>query len=270
MKRTMKTMLFFFAAALVMVSCSEDPNPPVAGFSLSNETPVQWDKSTIASTATGAVETDYTVTGGEFEWADEATIQFLEAKTYTVTQTASNADGSTETSMEVVVTAPDNTYKMSYYGESELTIVGDAYWAIDGMTQANQIWVQGEGESTQETNNTLKAGPDLGLDALHGEGTRSYTYSADGGSGTYIGDFTHYPETGADWDHAWMFATTAGEGLEITLIYAPEGATDETGYVYDITMSNTTLNDYYENGSWSPTTATSTYSFKYRGMITPL
>ena len=68
MKDTMKTMLLFFAAILVLAGCKEDEKiPPVAGFTLDNETPVQWDKATITSTATGADETSYTITGGKTE-----------------------------------------------------------------------------------------------------------------------------------------------------------------------------------------------------------
>ncbi len=60
----MKTMLLFLAATLVLAGCKEDEKiPPVAGFTLDNETPVQWDKATITSTATGATETTYVVTG---------------------------------------------------------------------------------------------------------------------------------------------------------------------------------------------------------------
>ena len=272
MKKTIRAILVLAAASLIMVGCKEDEkNPPVAGFTVSNETLIQWDMATITSTATGADEETYEVTGGEFEMDESTlTIQFLEAATYTITQTATNADGTVEASQDVTVTAPDNTYKMSYYGNSELALVGDAYWALDGMTQANQIWIKGEGETSQETNNTIKAWPTLGLDPLHGTGTRTYTNSLDGESGTYVGDFTHYPETGTDWDNAWMFPEhQSGDGLVITLIYAPEGATDESDYVYDITMSNTTLEGFYEP-TFAYTDATSILSFTYRGKITPL
>ncbi|MCB0504040.1 MAG: hypothetical protein KDC58_00920 [Cyclobacteriaceae bacterium] len=267
MKKTIRAIFVLVAATLILAGCKKDEkNPPVAGFTVSNETLVQWDKATITSTATGADEETYEVTGGAFEM-DEATltIQFLEAATYTITQTATNVDGTVEASQDVTVTEPDNTYNMSAYGTSDLPINGDAYWF-----SATQIRMDGEGETTQETDNTVKTSVEMGLDPFYGSGTRNYVFDAEGGSGTYIGEFTHYPATGDAWDAAWGFGTTsAGDGLEVTLIYAPEGASDESDYVYDITMSKTTIDGYYDGG-FGFHEETSFLTYKYRGKITPL
>lgn len=265
MKRTIKTMLLFVAGALVLASCTEDLNPPVAGFTVSNETPTQWDMATITSTATGATETTYAITPATFEMDDATgTIQFLDADTYSISQTVTNADGTTESSQEITVTAPDNSYNMSFYGDAGLAINGDAYWF-----SATQIRLNGEGTTAQETDNTIKTTIDAGLDPFHGAGTRNYAFDGAGGSGTYIGEFTNYPATGDAWDAAWGFGlTSAGEGLEVTLIYAPEGAADETDYVYDITMSNTTIDGYYDGG-FGYNDGPSSLTFTYRGKITP-
>ena len=269
MKRTIKTMLLFVAGAMILASCAEDPLvPPVGGFTLDNDAVVQWDMATITSTATGATETTYVVTGGSYEMDDATnTIQFLEAATYTITQTTTNADGTTETPQDVVVTAPDNSYTMSFYGDNGLAINGDAYWFESFGTV--QIRINGAPVTSQETDNTIKFTPDMGLDPFHGSGTRNYTYSADGGSGTYTGAFTHYPETGTDWDNAW-FTTTEGSGVEVKLVYSPEGATDESDYIYDITMSNTTLVGYYNPDFSANEDASGVLTVSYRGKLTPL
>lgn len=268
MKQTMKTIksiLLVFTAALILASCSEDPvlNPPTAGFTVSDSAPTQWDVVTITSTAVGATETTYTVNPGGLVIDDTAfEIQFLDDVTYTVTQTVTNADGTADSSEDVVVSAPINTYKMDFYSANDLTINGDAYWF-----SASQIRLNGAGATAQETDNTVKVSPDMGVDPFHGTGTRNYTFNADGGSGTYIGEFTHFPETGTDWDAAWGFGlASAGDGLEATLVY--EGAT-EADNVYDITMSNTTIDGYYD-ATFTEVLNTGIVSLVYRGKITPV
>src|SRR5210317_544288 len=107
-----KTILLLIAVVFVMASCKEEENPPTAGFSLSSDTAIQWDIVTVTDEATGATDVTYTITGGNYEMDDAAlTIQFLEAATYTITQTATNADGTNEVSEDIVVTEPVNTYK---------------------------------------------------------------------------------------------------------------------------------------------------------------
>ena len=268
MKQTMKTIksiLLVFTAALILASCSDDPVlvPPTAGFTVSDTAPTQWDEVVIISTAIEADEITYTVTGGAFG-PDVVTgpIQFLDAATYTITQTVTNVDGTDESSVEVVVSAPINTYNMDFYSDNDLTINGDAYWF-----SASQIRLNGEGVTAQETDNTVKVSPDMGIDPFHGTGTRNYTFNADGGPGTYIGEFTHYPATGTSFDAAWGFGlTSAGDGLEVTLVY--EGAT-EADNVYDVTMSNTTIDGYYD-GTFTQFLTTGIVSVKYRGKITPV
>jgi hypothetical protein len=267
MKRTMKTMLFFFAAALVMVSCSEDPNPPVAGFNLSNETPVQWDMATITSTATGATETAYTVTGGTFEMDDAtATIQFLEAKTYTIAQTVTNADGTVESSQDVVVTAPDNTY----------TLEGTEI-ALGTTDSPNAFWFGGNpylrflaDVAGQDNPDLIKLYPVAGPNPLQG----TYTSGPVPGWGEIgeIGDYyagmtqSYVGMSGNGW-------TTVGEGgsdLVIDLVY--EDPTNAENNIYDITLASYTLN--YGNYDWVgcgcfAAEGTKSLILSYRGKIDP-
>ena len=264
MKNTIKTILLFFMAALVFTSCSDDDkNPPTAGFSLSNTDPFQWDTSTIANSADAADEVSYAVTGGEFVWVDDATIQFLDHNSYTITQTATNGDGTDTSSITIDVNEPNNTYKMSFYSNDELSLNQNAYWFESFGTL--QIRFGAVGATSQETDNLVKVTPVAGPDPIHGTGTRSYTWSDSGDIGTYNGTFTHYPETGDAWDAAW-FTSTAGIGLEITLVY--DAASDEDD-VYDIKMSSTTLEGYYDP-TFSPHDGESELLLTYRGKINPI
>jgi len=266
MKNTMKTMLLFFTVTLVLASCKEDEKiPPVGGFTLSNETPVQWDKATITSTATGATETTYAVTGGQVE-IDEATgdIQFLEALTYKITQTVTNADGTVETSQDITVTEPVNTYTFDFLTSSALPL-DSVYWFLSGETK--QIRLNGQGESAQETSNVAKVIPVTGPDPLHGTGTRSYTFSdADPlPIGTYTAQFTHYSATGASWEGAWFYPIS-GNGLDITLVY--EDPSNSADNVYDITLKDTSYDEYFLG--FMPTEGDGTLTIAFRGIIKPI
>lgn len=265
MKNTMKTMLLFVATILVLASCKEDPNPPVAGFTLDNETPVQWDMATITSTATGATETAYAVTGGTFEM-DEAmtTIQFLEAVTYTITQTVTNADGTTETSQEVVVTAPDNTYTLE---GTEITLGTDdnpnAFWF--GSNPYIRFLADVSG---QEKGDLIKIYPVAGPNPLEG----TYT-SADAPGFGEVGEVgTYYAGVTSGYDGTFDFYwTTSGEGggdLVIALVY--EDATNSENNIYDIMLSSYTLNygNYDANFSFI-VEGTKSLAISYRGKIDP-
>lgn len=265
MKKTIKTMLFFASAIVLLASCKEDPNPPVAGFTVSNETLVQWDMTTITSTATGADETSYTVTGGAFEM-DEATltIQFLEAKTYTITQTATNADGTTESTMDLVVTEPDNTYTLE---GTEYTIgttdAPNAYW-YDASSQGGTIYIRMLGDvDGQDNPNLLKLYPVAGPNPLQA----TYTWSDSGDIGTYDAGVTaNY----AGFVYDWTTSGNDGGDLVIELVY--EDTADATNNVYDITLSTYDLNW----GNWDFASCfcfisegTKSFSITYRGKIDP-
>ena len=128
MKHTIKTIFLFFTAALLITSCSsDDPNPPSAGFTLDPSDVVQWDTSLVVDTSTGSdVAPTYTVTGGEFIYLGN-TIQFLEAKSYTITQTVENEDGVNSTSQSVVVGTPLNKYTLD---GTDVPLTTNAFWFV--------------------------------------------------------------------------------------------------------------------------------------------
>lgn len=258
MKRTIKTMMLFVAAAMLLASCTEDPNPPVAGFSLSNETPVQWDMSVIATTATGATEESFAVTGGEFVMVDDATIQFLEAKTYTVTQTVTNADGTVESSQDVVVTEPDNTYTLD---GTDMALTSNPFW-YDATAMGGTVYLRFLADvDGQDNPNLIKLLPVAGPNALEA----TYSWSDSGDIGTYDAGMTaNY----AGFSFDWTTNGTSGGDLVIELVYEADAAADN---IYDITLATYTLN--CGNWDWA------TYTFvpeqdralvvSYRGKIDP-
>jgi len=262
--KTMKTMLMVFAAALVMTSCSDDPTPPVAGFSLSNMEPVQYDKSVIATTATGADETTYTVIGGTFEMVDEATIQFLEAATYTITQKVTNTDGSTETSLEVIATAPVNTYVLA---GTEMSLSSadtpNMFWYLSSMPGATPYLRVLADVAGQDNPNLFKLYPVSAVGATL-EGT--YTWSDSGDAGTYDAGMTaNY----AGFAYDWTTNGDDGADLVIELVYEAPSITDN---IYDVTVSSYTLNwgDWdYATYTWV-TEGTKSLVLSYRGKIDPV
>ncbi|MEN8194245.1 MAG: hypothetical protein ABFS12_15600 [Bacteroidota bacterium] len=267
MKKSLKAILLFFVATVVLSSCSDDDNPPTAGFSFSTTDPVQYDIVDVSSSAEKADDVEYNVAGGAYEM-DGNSIQFLDATTYTVTQTATNGDGTDTNSQDIVVSAPVNTYKMTYHGDTEFSLTGDAYWFASGD---GQIRIEGISTAGQETNNLCKIVPKMGADPVYGTGTRSYTWQGDtfagkGDVGSYDAQYTHYPATGTVWDAAWMMSSTSGDGLTVTLVYDAENDDDN---VYDIIMSNTAFSGYYD-GTFSPQDGEGVLSLNYRGPIAPL
>ena len=260
----MKTMLFFFAVALVLAGCSEDKNPPGAGFSLSSAAVIQWDIVTITSDATGADETTYAVTGGTYEMDDVAgTIQLLEAATYTVTQTVTNADGSDEISVEVVATAPDNTYSLD--GGTEISLGNtdqpNAYW-YDATGMGGTIYIRFLADvAGQDNPDLIKLYPVAGPNPLQA----TYTWSDAGEIGTYDAGMT---ADYAGMSFGWTSFGTAGNDLVITLVYE---ATDSDNNIYDIVLSSSTLEYGNYDALWNwVSEGTKTLVVSYRGKIDPV
>lgn len=260
MKHTIKTILLFFTATVLVTSCSDDDkNPPTAGFSLSNMNPVQWDSSTIASSAIAADEISYTVTGGEFVWVDAATIQFLDDNSYTITQTVVNADGTDTSAITVDVAEPDNNYTLD---GTELPFTANAFW-FDGTAFGGTIYIRMVADvSGQDNPNLIKLFPVAGADPIEG----TYTWNADGDIGTYDAGMT------ANWDggfgYDWTTNGDDGDNLKIELVYEDN---DPNKNIYDITLSSYTLNYgnwNFANFTWE-SDGTQPLTVSYRGPIDP-
>ena len=264
MKSTMKTMLFFFAAALVLSSCTEELNPPVPGFTLSNMEPVQWDQSTIINTATGADEVSYAVTGGAYEMVNEATIQFLEATTYTVTQTVTNVDGTDETSLTVEATAPDNTYTLA---GTEIALgttdKPNAFWFGDNPYIRFLADVSG-----QDNPDLIKLYPVAGPNPL--EGTYTSADAPGWGEVGVPGNYHAGMTSGYDgtFNFIWTTSGDGGEDLVIVLVY--EDPSNSADNIYDILLSSYTLNyGNYDAQFNFVSEGTKSLVVSYRGKIDP-
>jgi len=260
MKNTIKTILLFFTAAILITSCdSDDKNPPTAGFSLSNMDPVQWDTSTIASSAIAADEISYTVTGGEFVWIDAATIQFLDDNSYTITQTVTNTDGTDTTAITVDVAEPNNTYDLD---GTEMPITSNAFW-YDASAMGGTIYIRFLADvAGQDNPNLLKLYPESGPNPIQG----TYTWDDSGDIGTYDAGMTaNY----AGFSFDWTTKGDNGDNLKIELVYED---TNSDNNIYDITLSSYTLN--YGNWDWAipafVSEGTKSFSVSYRGAIDPI
>ena len=269
MKQTMKTIksiFLVFTAALIFAGCTEDPvlNPPTAQFTLSNMEPVQWDESVIISTAIGADEISYTVTGGNFNMVD-GIIQFLDAKTYTVTQTVTNTDGTNEASVEVVVTEPNNTYTLDGT-EMPLSSIDNpnAFWFLSTMTGATPYLRILADVAGQDNPNLFKFYP---VTAVGSPLQGTYTWSDSKDAGTYDAGMTaNY----AGFSYDWTTNGDDGTDLVIELVYEDPSSTDDN--IYDIMCSSYTLN----YGDWDYSTytwmsdGTKPLVISYRGKIDPV
>lgn len=259
MKNYLKAILFFFVASVTLISCSsDDKNPPTAGFSLSDDNPIQYDEVTITSNPTAAENVTYAVTGGTFEINGNSSIQFLESGTYTVTQTVTNKDGSD--SMDITVEV--DQYNRFILDDQVTEITEAPFWVPanpdhyifnDYIRFENPI----AGGATVDL---FKITPITGLtDPLEG----TYTYSETPDKNTYEIVHTHNQE-GFSYD--WTTNGKEGADLVIQLIEDKGGADN----IYDITISSFNL-DY---GNWDFATFTwvtegnKTLEFHYRGVIT--
>ena len=266
LKRIGQFLFVAILAASLFTSCEEDDPKvlPVSAFTFSPATIVPWDVVTFTNTTTEGVTYSWNFGDGNTSTDENPTNMYTAAGTYTVTLTATNADGENVATQDIIVDAISNTYKMTFYGDTEYEITGDAYWFLS--MGASQLRFDCEGDVASETPHLAKISPSLGLDPFHGTGTRTYTWSADAEADTYDAQYTHYPATGESWDNAWMMSSESGDGLEVTLVYE---ATDAADNIYDIKLSNTTFSGYYD-ATFSFNTATGVLSLNYRGKVTPL
>lgn len=268
MKRTIKSILLFFTAALLITSCGEDPNPPTAGFSMSDMNPTQWGTSTIASSAISADEISYSVSPSTFVWIDAATIQFLEDTNYTITQTVLNEDGEDSSSLTVNVSEPDNKYSID---GTELPIADAPAWIPANEAHETKALLHFIAEvSGQESPNHIKLSPILGPNALEG----TYTYNSDKETiGTYytrvIANFAGGVFDPSDWTTDFG-GENGGSDLVITLVY--EDAADANNNVYDFTVTSYTLSTGYFD--WSTFSfveeAERPFTLSYRGVVIPV
>lgn len=262
MKHSIKTILLFITAALLITSCSsDDPNPPKAGFTIDPTDLVQWDTTLVTDTSSGSdVAPSYTVSGGEFIYLGN-TIQFLEAKTYTITQTVENEDGVNSTSESVVVGTPMNKYTLD---GTDVPMTTNAFWYLPPFPPGAERYIRMLIPiSGQDNPNLIKLYPTAGPNPLEG----TYTWGADREIGTYDAGFT---QDYAGFSYGWTTNGDDGVDMEIKLIYTDP--LDDDNDIYEITLASYTLNfgDWdFATGEWM-SEGTKELAVYYRGKIDEL
>lgn len=285
-----KTLKFLFVAALLaafFTSCEEDEDPvkPTAGFTISPTTVVAFDVVTFTNTSEDGKTYLWDFGDGSATSTEEnPTHMFTEAGTYTVTLTATNADGNNETTQNIVVGAPNNycaiAGSISYvdgegdhvdgyvYDGSEM-VIDTAYWYSSmGSSQIRML----VSDSKFDNPLLIKFIPNLGLGNLN----QTYTYEAGaenagtydiGLTGSYAGmSFAWTIDTYGVGGEAWV--TTAVNAV-VTLVYEPT----EGENIYDIVIENLGVAPGDYSSDWSTflgSTNPSTVTINYRGTITPL
>ncbi|MGB5242089.1 MAG: hypothetical protein WBN28_05910 [Lutimonas sp.] len=222
---------FIFCVLLSLIHCSsESKNEPKAGFELSSEDIFQWVEVEIINKAQGASDISYEVTGGEFVFVDKySSIQFLEEKTYSITQKVKNGSGVDSFTLEIDVRRPENFFALDnemFFSNASAELDKDGF-------DFNYIKIFGE-SLTQERPNLLMLYANFGKNPIEGQ----YYYNHTGEIGTYDAVIkAEIKNNQFEW-------TTKGNGsdqlLNIELVY--EDKKNPKNNAYHITLSSYDLN----------------------------
>lgn len=259
-----RKILFFSFVVLIFLNfsgCSSDEkSPPKAGFTVSDENPVQWDVVYLTDRSSESTTTAYQITGGEFVLSDDLTaIIFLEDHTYTITQLVMNDQGKDEYSVTLQVAPPDNVYTID---NVEIPIVSEPIF----KKESNKASIRFINEVTGQQN------PDyISLFPIPGSNPLESTYLYEGLgeiTGTYL--MRIVKDFNADLNaYEWImdYEGNDGEGnLVIDLIY--EDRLDPANNVYDISVESYTLSTGYFDfisGSGFIEENKRSFSISYRG-----
>ncbi|MEN8194296.1 MAG: hypothetical protein ABFS12_15860 [Bacteroidota bacterium] len=268
MKKSLKAILLFFAATVVLTSCSDDENPPTAGFSFSTTDAVQWDIVDVTSSAEKADDATCNVSGGAYKMEDKSngkSIIFLEAATYTVTQTVTNGDGSDTMSQDITVSAPDNAFTMD---GTKYEINTAPQWTKPSHGDGPNFIQFSISVSGDDFPTVVKLMPLLGADPL--EGTYTYHSREDEENNpapvrSYILRAVKNYENFMNLEWSSYGSGLYGESdLVVELVY------DADNDVYDIKVDNYTIGvGNYVNWVFVEEAQIAT-SLYYRGAITPM
>jgi hypothetical protein len=255
-------LLISFLPVLYTGCSSDDKSPPKAGFSISEENPVQWDVVTLTDKSEGSTTTGYQITGGEFIIKDDLSeVVFLEAHTYTITQVTVNDHGEDTYSLTIHVVSPDNRYLID---GQEIPIISEP----DREKEGNRVRIRFINEvAGQQYPDYVELFPIPGSNPLEA----TYLYDGAGkNTGTYLLRITKdYNKDQSVYEWTMDFYGNDGDGkLIIDLIY--EDRLDAQNNVYDISIENYTLSTGrfdFPSGSGFIEEAKRSFSVYYRGRI---
>lgn len=266
-----KELLMVFIAAIMLSSCTEEVDPPVAGFTLSSNSVVSYDEVTITSTATGEnIEISYKIHGGDYYMDDETlAVTFLNSGPYTIEQNVFNGSGSNSFTADVVVTEPNNTYTLDGI---EMPITNLYYDNINDWGDILFMKIYGDGGfGVTQGVNLIQLSAVSGTTPVEG----TYNWENEGPIGTYDLNLIYNFLDGGDLGTStfdWFTHGDNGANLVIDLVF--ENTQPNALNIYDITLSTYNLNVGYWDYNTNPETWVSegnkTLSFYYRGAIVPL
>ncbi len=259
MNKFIKVFLFF--TTVVLNSCSsDDVNPPTAGFSLSDENPVQWDKVDIFDQSKESGDIAYEVSGGTYSiTTDLSSIVFFEDNSYTLTQIIKNNAGADTLSIAVNVSSPPNTYTLDGIA---LPINNTAFWyKADNGEKNIRMLTDVEGN---EYPNLISLFPVFGTNPIQA----TYIWSDNRDIGTYDTGMMYNWRGGYNFE--WFTNGESGQNLKIELFYEDQDNSDDNAYI--ITLPSYTLNyghwDYLLNQFIKE--GEKSFSLYYKGKIDPL
>ncbi|RUA12570.1 MAG: hypothetical protein DSY82_00935, partial [Flavobacteriia bacterium] len=224
-------MIFFIGCS------SDDQTPPSAGFTLSDESPTQWDRVILTDKSSGSTSKAYQISGGEFAMSDDlSVVVFLEDHTYTITQVVKNNQGEDTESITITVAAPDNKYLID---GKEIPIVSEPDW----KQESKKVRIRFVNEISGQPN------PDhVSIFPIPGPNPLEATYLFDSTgkfTGTYLMRITKdYNTDLGSYEWTMNFNGNDGDGkLIIDLVF--KDRLDPDSNVYEITIENYTLSTGY-------------------------
>jgi len=254
MKKLMKTgsiLILVIALAFAFDGCKKEVLP-TASFTYAPTDITQYDEVQFTSTSSDADSYMWDFGGGLTLTEANPLIQFMSAGTVTVKLTATNGDGSNTTQQTITVNPPDNHYMLN---DTNFAITADFFWYQSSMGGDPYLRLLTPVDG-QDNPDLLKLYPNKGL----GDLAQTYTWSADGGEGTYDQGYTaNYAGMAYDWT---AIGKTGSSDLVIEEV--------ETG-VYKINGDMILSVGYYDwdTGEFTET-STKTLTINYVGAITPL
>ena len=254
MKNFMKKgsiLIMVLALALTFENCSKEVLP-TASFTFSPTDVMQYEEVQFTSTSSDADSYLWDFGGGQTTTKANPLVTFITAGTVTVKLTVTNGDGSNTTQQTITVNAPHNTYMLD---DDEFEITNDFFWYQSSMGGDPYLRLLTP-VAGQDNPDLMKLYPNKGL----GELDQTYTWSADGGEGTYDHGYTgNY----AGFDYDWTaIGKTGSNDLVIEML-----DTDLYKITGEMILS---VGDYdWSTGEFTET-GTKTLVVDYIGAITPL
>lgn len=256
MEKIMKTgsiLILVMVLALAFDGCKKDVLP-TASFTYEPADIMQYDEVQFTSTSTDASSYSWDFGNNQISVEANPKVVFMTAGTVTVKLTATNGDGSNTTEQTITVNAPDNHYMLD---NTKIAITDDApfFWYQSSMGGDPYLRCI-SAVAGQDNPDLIKLYPNKGL----GDLPRTYTWSADGGEGTYDHGYTaNYAGMEYDWT---SIGKTGSSDLVIEELVT--GVYKITG---DMILSVGTYD--WSTGEFTET-GTKTLTLNYVGGITPL